>query len=223
MATFGKTAIGGTTAVIGLDAKRVAKFTLAEACSVSKLSVYVSGDGSGVGDQVMKGIIYDDDGAAGAPGTLLGTSNEVTVTDGQAAGWVDLTFASPIALTAGDYHLGLITGANTNTIKYRYDTVVGIGSNNADTYSDGPANPFGTPTSGDREMSIYATYTAPQAVTPGVASLALTAYTPIVAATALSFEPGELIEGIPPGEEVRQGKGMKDRRDFLKRYYQARD
>jgi len=197
MATFGKTAIGGTTAVIGLDAKRVAKFTLAEACSVSKLSVYVSGDGSGVGDQVMKGIIYDDDGAAGAPGTLLGTSNEVTVTDGQAAGWVDLTFASPIALTAGDYHLGLITGANTNTIKYRYDTVVGIGSNNADTYSDGPANPFGTPTSGDREMSIYATY------------------------TATDVEPSEE-KGTPLGEEVRQKKGMKDRREFLLRYYKAR-
>jgi len=38
----------------------------------------------------------------------------------------------------------------------------------------------------------------------------------------MSVEPSEE-KGIPPGEEVRQKKGMKDRRDFLKRYYQARN
>ena len=53
--------------------------------------------------------MYADSG--GVPSALLGTSNPLTFTSTSAAGWYDLTFATPLNLTPANYWIGVITGA----------------------------------------------------------------------------------------------------------------
>ena len=86
MPTFGKTSTAGAFLSLGQNNKRVNKRTLSEAGSLSKLWVYVNGLGEGSGNEVCVLLAYSD--TAGAPDVLLATSAEITVLDGQAAGWV---------------------------------------------------------------------------------------------------------------------------------------
>lgn len=161
MSTFGDIGhgtVGGSTTV---DKLRIRKFTLSENGSVSKLSIYCDGSGSGTGSQVVKGVIYAD--SSGTPGAIVGgLTNEATVTDGQAAGEVDLTYASPVALSAGDYWLGAWFGANTNTIRWYNDGTTGATVRYWDDDYDAPppADPYSSGSSSTTKYAIQATYTA---------------------------------------------------------------
>ena len=85
----------------------------------------------------VRGIVYADD--AGNPGELLGVTDELV---GVVYGENYLFFSSPLNLTAGSYWIGFITDKAfyfkctfaTNSLAY-----------NNDTYSDGPSDPFGSP------------------------------------------------------------------------------
>jgi hypothetical protein len=156
MATFGKTTVGGSWNGNGLDTKDVNKYNLPVAASVTKLTVYCRGEAGG--PQVRKGVIYAD--AAGQPDVLKGTTAEVSIGQNQAAGWVDMTFASPINLAAGDYWIGAAYGATGSGSSTAYDNgSSGDYKYNVDWYGDSPADPFGTPSNDVPLMSIYATYT----------------------------------------------------------------
>lgn len=160
MATFGKTTIGGTAFDTGADFKHVNKRTLSERGTISKLSIYVDGSGAGSGSQVIRAVIYDDDADFGEPGMLLASGTTVTVTDGQAAGWVDLPLSATVTLEPGDYHLGFQAGNASTTIR-RY-TDAGVWRYfNADTFTDGASAPFGVPSGTDQDISLYATYEPP--------------------------------------------------------------
>jgi hypothetical protein len=128
---------------------------LPTAGAVTKLSVYLTPTTTS-GQQVLKGLIYAD--SAGAPGALLGVSQQLTFTSTGSAGWYDLVFASPIKLTAGNYWIGVITGATSNVAGFRYDSVAGSRDYNANTYTSGPTNPFGAVTVDAEQTSLYATY-----------------------------------------------------------------
>ena len=45
-----------------------------------------------------------------SPGALLGVSNAVTITAGRSWGWVDFTFPTPVAVSAGTVWMGYIAG-----------------------------------------------------------------------------------------------------------------
>ncbi|HEY8777432.1 MAG TPA: hypothetical protein VIM33_13285, partial [Gaiellaceae bacterium] len=75
------------------------------------------------------------------------------------AGWYDLVFSAPVALQAGTYWIGVISGASANVTGFRYSNVNGIRAFNTNSYAAGPSNPFGTATVDSEQMSIYATYT----------------------------------------------------------------
>lgn len=114
MKLLGKTTKGGTRFELGSDTKRVARVTVLQPANVVKLSIYVDGLGSGNGDQVMRGVIYDSGGA------LVAVGDEVIVHDGQAAGWVDLpltAYPHGVPLLAASYDFGVIGGAQTNSIR----------------------------------------------------------------------------------------------------------
>lgn len=141
--SFGVTAGGIECAA---DTIRLTRLRTSHAGSVVKAHLWLDGLGSGAGSQVAKAVIYDDN--AGAPGTLMGVSAEVTVTDGQAFGRVAFTFATPVSFpTRGRYWVGIHCGSNTNTIRIGSGLagvtsgIVGVLSN-ADTYSDGPASTY---------------------------------------------------------------------------------
>ncbi len=174
---FGNPTIGASVDAGTANWKRAVVFPLAKAGSVSKLSIYLSANASG--QQLLKGVLYADQ--AGSPGALLGTSNETVFNSSSGSGWYDLVFPTAISLQPGNYWIGLIDGATSDVIGLRYSTAsTKISAVAPDTYSDGPSNPFGTPTRIDTEqLSIYATYTAsagadttPPSVPAGVAATA---------------------------------------------------
>jgi hypothetical protein len=152
---FGFTTIGGNPDVMSADRKRVVHFQLAQAGSVSKLTMYLAPTTTS-GQQQLKGVIYSD--AAGVPGSLLGVSNELIFHSTDAAGWYDLAFPSPVALPAGTYWIGVISGGTSNVTGFRYSVVTGARAANSNTYTSGPSNPFGTASVDSEQMSIYATY-----------------------------------------------------------------
>jgi hypothetical protein len=90
---------------------------------------------------------------------LKRASSEVTVTDGQAAGWVNFTLTSPVALAAGDYWLGYIAGTNTNTAQYGSDSVSNNRKYHGTPYAGGPLDPFGSADGTDNfQVDIYASW-----------------------------------------------------------------
>jgi glucose/arabinose dehydrogenase len=157
--TFGTTTIGSSADTASINLKEVSKYT-AVASNVTKLTGYISGLGAASGSQKIKAVLYADNGS-GHPGALLGVSNEVTVTAGQAFNWVDFNFASPVAVQAGTIWMGYIASSTSDLTQLRYDPVAGeLNYNvNAGGYAAGPTNPFGTPTLSNKHYSLYATYT----------------------------------------------------------------
>jgi hypothetical protein len=154
--TFGKTTVGAVSDLFLAERKRVNRYTLPTSGEVTKLSVYLAPT-SVSGSQVLEGVIYAD--AAGRPEALLATSQPLTFTSTSAAGWYALQFASPVALGAGAYWIGVITGPTSHVAGFRYDSVGGSRDYNGDSYSAGPSNPFGALTTDSEQMSLYATYT----------------------------------------------------------------
>jgi Hypothetical glycosyl hydrolase family 15 len=161
--TFGKTSVGVSVGQFTADRKRVNKYTLPTAGTVSELSVYLATTANS-GQQVLKGIIYAD--AGGAPGKLLGTSTQLTFTSTSAAGWYHLTFPAPLQLAAGEYWIGEITGGSSGVAGYRYDGVAGARDWNSNTYTSGPTDPFGSFTNDNEQISLYATYTPAASPSP---------------------------------------------------------
>ena len=153
--TFGKTSVGGKSDTFAANRKRVNRYALATSGSVSKLSLYLAPTSTS-GQQVIKGIIYSDN--AGKPEALLGTSEQLTFKSSNAAGWYDLSFSSPVKLTAGNYWIGVITGATGGVAGFRYDSVAGARDYNTNSYSTGPSNPFGSIATDGEQASLYATY-----------------------------------------------------------------
>jgi thermitase len=154
--TFGTTSVGASSDSMLADRKRVNRYSLPVAGSVTKLTIYLQPTGTS-GSQVLKGILYADNG--GTPDALLGVTNELTFQSTQTAGWYGLTFASPIALQAGNYWIGMISGSSSYVAGFRYAIVSNSRAYNANTYASGPSNPFGTASIDGEQMSEYATYT----------------------------------------------------------------
>jgi hypothetical protein len=154
--TCGKTTVGGSSDYFGLERKRVNRCTLPEAAAISKLSVYLAPTGT-AGEQVLEGIVYADN--AGSPQALLGVTEQLTFKSTAAAGWYQLPFATALKLAAGNYWIGVITGATAKVAGFRFDSVSGARDYNANSYSSGPSNPFGAATIDSEQMSLFATFT----------------------------------------------------------------
>jgi hypothetical protein len=153
---FGKASVGESSDRAGAERKRVNRYALPIAGSVSKLSVYLAPTAT-EGQQALRGVIYAD--ASGAPHALLAVSEQLTFTSSNSAGWYDLAFSSPVKLAAGNYWIGFLTGATSHVIGFRYDNVENARDYNNDAFGSGPGDPFGSVTTDDEQMSLYATYT----------------------------------------------------------------
>jgi thermitase len=155
-ATFGTTSVGALSDSYAENRKRVSRYAMASAGSVSALSIYLQPSGTS-GQQPLEGVIYAD--AAGKPGGLLGTTSQLTFKSSDAAGWYSLGFATPPKLAAGNYWIGVITGAGNDVTGFRYTNVASSRDYNANIYTSGPSNPFGSPSTDNEQSSLYATYT----------------------------------------------------------------
>ena len=84
------------------------------------------------------------------------------------AGWNTLSFAANVSLEAGNYWIGVISDTQMLT-----DGWGSTGENryNDDTYADGPADPFGSPTTSTTRKPVYAVEQYPSSVSVKVYQL----------------------------------------------------
>jgi hypothetical protein len=157
--TCGNTSVGKSSDSFVSNRKRVNVCTLPVNATVSDLTVYLAPT-SHSGSQPLKGILYGD--SKGKPGALRGTTSKLTFTSKSPAGWYHLAFETPLKLTAGNYWIGVITGASTQVAGERYDSVTNAEAWNTNTYTSGPSDPFGPFSKSNEQMSLYASYTAEQ-------------------------------------------------------------
>lgn len=156
--TFGYTSTGGSVSSFpsgGSNSASVWKASIPEDGSVSKITVYGRNFSKGAVNQ--KGLIFDDSG--GSPNNLQANSGSVSVNS--TLKWRDFTLSA--SLVTGDYWLGLVTAGSNNDV--RYDTNTGSGpqkntSNGAYNFASPPSTITISTTNSDRNLSIYATYTA---------------------------------------------------------------
>lgn len=157
MSTFGNTSTSSISQLGQLASGSyqyvvLGQFTLGEAGDVSKLTVYIDNASTGHAACNIRGGIYTTNGA------LMGSAT-VAVADSKAAGWVDITFASSISLTAGKWML-CVQGDSTA----QGCQVWGASSGGdfyvcLDYYADGLDDPGASAFfSDDYNLCIYATY-----------------------------------------------------------------
>ncbi len=137
------------------DLKAVNRYSLPTAATGLDMRVFLAPTGM-PGQQQLRGIVYADDG--GAPGALVGLTDEFTFQSSETAGWYALPFASPLALSSGDYWLGLISGPQAGVAAFAYDSVPGVRVGNANAYAAGPTDPFGPLLTDDKQLSLYLSY-----------------------------------------------------------------
>jgi uncharacterized repeat protein (TIGR01451 family) len=154
-ATCGKTSVGKTADALAANVKRVNRCSLPGSAIVTELAIYLAPT-STRGEQLIKGILYAN--SKGAPGALLGVTESIRFNNANTPGWYHLTFPAPVELSRGQYWIGIITGATGKVASERTTTVDGAELYNSNAYTSGPSDPFGKFTTGDEQMSLYATY-----------------------------------------------------------------
>jgi hypothetical protein len=158
IAILGNPTIGTTAQGVNWDAKRTNKVTMPRSGGWAiAMAVYVDGIWGATGNGVMKGVIYAADGAGGDPGTLLGTTAELTILMNQAVGWAIAAFAAGVWMAPADYYEGWHIGATDGNIR-QYHKLGKTEYYNTDTYADGALNPFGAVSTRERNYSSYIIY-----------------------------------------------------------------
>ena len=153
-ATIAATPSGGMSA----NFKRGARFTLSERGFVANLAAYVDGLGGAAGTQSLRLALYRD--AGGVPGTLIGTTDEITVSAGSPGQWRSgwLNYAgTPDELDPGNYWIVIHSGGTAGVARNFGDGAANW-YGNADTYSDGASSPFGPGNTGTVTISAAALY-----------------------------------------------------------------
>jgi hypothetical protein len=157
---FGKT-VAGPDNSNGMVAnqKRASKFALSERGRLRELSAYLDGAGGASGSQLIKLVLYADNG--GLPGAKLAESNQRSFNAGAAATWYSfsLTAANQVLMNPGSYWIAIFTGDSTQLLRNYSEVSSANWYSNADPYSDGASSPFGTGTSGNVTLSVRAGYT----------------------------------------------------------------
>jgi hypothetical protein len=147
MATFGDTTAGGETFPTSTDRGVVSKFTLTEAGTVTEINIRFTGSGA----INFKGVIYDDDGSAGSPGTLLIVGAATAAASGVVAS------SASGELAAGDYWVGCVTNDPGFDLVCDASGASDVRYNNSCTYTSPPA--WSGTDSNPVQLNAYVTYT----------------------------------------------------------------
>lgn len=153
MATFGKTTIGATPFALSANYKQVNAHTSPTRMTATSMALYVPTVVGGQ-SQNIRGVIYAD--SAGTPGALVAVTLERNVSPLD-AGSVDLLLAIPQVIEEGTYWIGFIAGGpDDGAVSGAKDDVANARKYSADTYSDGPSDPFGAVDGTDSyEFTVY--------------------------------------------------------------------
>ena len=152
---MGDATAGTVWTALTTDRKRASRFSVtAPSAKATAVQVHMDGKGATTGSQPVRAVIYSD--SSGAPGTLVASSNTVTVSAGQAAGLVTLSLPSSVALATGSYWVGLHSGGTTAVARYAATSVTNAlrYGTKVDAYADGASGSFGASSLDNKQMSI---------------------------------------------------------------------
>ena len=152
----GRTTIAATPSS-GLSAnfKRGSRFTMTERGQLVDLSAYLDSLGGGASAQSVRLALYRD--AGGAPGELLATSDEITLSPGSQRQWRSARSQTAPVLDPGNYWIVIHSGNTAGVIRDFGDGAANW-YGNADQYPDGPSSPFGAGSTGTVTISASALY-----------------------------------------------------------------
>lgn len=158
MAVFGKTDNGASTTVASADRKTVSQATPSTSGIVTSLTARLNTNNA-AGATVFRGVIYADN--AGAPGALLAVGDEVAINGTTETAYTsDFSGANQISIVGSTpYWIGVII-QDPGSVSWviSRDNTSSMAQVNADTYSDGPTDPFGTPTAQNGPIDVFVTY-----------------------------------------------------------------
>ena len=159
MATFGYTAAYSNSSSSTADRRAASPATPSSNGIVTSLTFRARL--SAIGTGTAKGVIYSD--SSGSPGSLLAVTDEVIFTN-TTPEWITANFTgqNQINISSGTQYWIGFHQQDPGTINIV--RVQSIGTSNAqvsdtDTYSDGTASSWGTPTWLTGPLSVYVTYT----------------------------------------------------------------
>jgi hypothetical protein len=164
---LGEPEIGAQSRALESDVKQVSRYSLPTLGHARDINVYLQPTGVS-GQQLLQGVIYDD--AGGVPGSLLATTDAFAFPSTAPPGWYTLklprqrTTDNPsglLLLPPGDYWIGVIAGGDPGVAGVVYDTVPADLAYNANAFSAGPSDPFGSISTRDERISMYLNYYAP--------------------------------------------------------------
>lgn len=153
MSTFGNTSDTNDAFFYNANAIGARESVLTEAGTITAMSAYVNTSGAGS----FRLAVYDDDGAGGNPGTLLGVTGNIAF-DTEGNKWYSGNLLVPYAALAGTYWLAVHLDANENLAQYYLGGSSWLYGGTA-TYTSGTPATFPAGSAAENNMCIYATYT----------------------------------------------------------------
>lgn len=174
MATFGYTTAYSSSSSSSVDRRSASPATPSSSGTVSSLTFRARL--SAAGTAYAKGVIYSDN--SGSPGTLLAVTDEISFTN-TTQDWQTANFsgANAISIASGtQYWIGFHQQdpGTPNIVRVQSTGTADAQASEADTYSDGPAADWGTPTLQTGPLSVYVTYTESTGVNASVTQVAAT-------------------------------------------------
>ena len=157
MATFGDTHTDSTYSRGNLLGDIVlGKYAMPSTGTVTDLAVLIYNEGPMAFP--VKVLLYDDDGAGGAPGTRLYVSSPITI-GADITDYVRATFS--LFLTAGNYWLGAVLSVDASLVCLCYATTGGTHGIYSDSsnYTTPPSTLPTFTSTGTYVVEAYATYT----------------------------------------------------------------
>ena len=157
MPTFGKLTDGANSNTSSVDRRAASQATPQFNGQVSSITFRIWLDSAGTTN--AKGVIYSD--SAGSPGTLLATSDEITVTNTtEQALTANFSGANRIYITGGTpYWIGFIQkDPGVPSVIRSQDGTASLQASDTDTYATGPTTPWGAATLISGPLDVYVTY-----------------------------------------------------------------
>ena len=152
---FGRTTQGvQTSGGLSANFKRASRFSLSEAGTVHTMCAYVDGKGGASGTQGFRLALYSD--SSGVPANKIAETGTLQVSAGAQADWLCAFFYNK-PITAGTYWIAIQSSDTAGVIRDYFDGAANW-YGNADTYSDGASDVFGTGNAGQGTLSVYAVY-----------------------------------------------------------------
>jgi len=158
-ADVGKTSVGATPQNMSADTIYAVHVTSGAAGATNKLYWHIDGGGPGSGDAEFRAQIYSDSG--NEPDTLLGESAPVTVTDTATAATIEFVLPTAVTISASTkYWISIHGDAEADSCRLYKDTISAKSREDADTYSNGPPDPWdiGGDTETNDDFTAYFQY-----------------------------------------------------------------